>query len=864
MKWTIDNRWALFVLRIFLLVLPVTFLQHAVIRGVLSLGGMDQQFRLMNTTFLCTTVVLSLLIYSFRFRFSATAGLLVLILYVIVQSADLFSFGEFDGFYITAKLMIGSWLVGWCWLFGYGLRRSLVTLTVQLAILIAIHIYVIAQLPFENATSLILSAVPFIVTAFWLIFATAYINKLDQGNENGKQFLVRSVLFLLMVVSLVGAVLYWFSGDIKGVEKEWAQGKATGKGSANNGKKDSESMTKQNREGGVDNKDQTKLTGALQRDKQLVFVAKLDNFFDNGIPNPLYFTSHYYTLFDEQTQTFEPDPNMPSNDLFKPDPSQVPLYSAVSDNSVKEKSGGILHRKVVSAEIYKVAMAANSFVAPSTAFFCQPVSVPQNTSFKSAYKAKMWVSELNSAYFIYNPANNPELESFQEERFEMLRTIDKIEMRSEKDLAYYTKMPEDGEYDVIDRLADSISQGIDKPIDKIIAIRNFFTSKDKYGQPLFKYSDNPGVPGLPSASKLKYFLFENRKGYCAYFAGATLFMLRSLGIPSRIAVGYLAVDRSNKNPGWYWFYQDQAHAWVQVYFPDFGWLDFDTTVPDQNTQQAEQPDGTPPEEIPQIYLLAHGRLMAVDTVHKTIRFRTNLLVYQEKEYKQKDSVNLDLNLSQARILVDTGNLAFNKLKPGMSGTAISRDISLKDKKPFKDDFSGVVEVLKQPVPIDELKLIFEQMKDKRENKAKQQHNSFNWWRILKYSATGVFVILFILLLLPFTCFLLLKQSASKNSVTAVYKLYLFRLHMLNIRPEKESILQFASRVDNRFNTRYRSISEEYANVLFNPHEQLSKVKTHYAYKEFNASLVKYIPLKQRLRSWMDFIRMIAFFKPLKK
>ena len=58
-----------------------------------------------------------------------------------------------------------------------------------------------------------------------------------------------------------------------------------------------------------------------------------------------------------------------------------------------------------------------------------------------------------------------------------------------------------------------------------------------------------------------YFLFENRKGYCAYYAGATLFMLRSLGIPSRIAVGFLTVDRSGgKNKGWYWYYADQAHA----------------------------------------------------------------------------------------------------------------------------------------------------------------------------------------------------------------------------------------------------------------------------------------------------------------
>ncbi len=70
-----------------------------------------------------------------------------------------------------------------------------------------------------------------------------------------------------------------------------------------------------------------------------------------------------------------------------------------------------------------------------------------------------------------------------------------------------------------------------------------FLSKDEEGQPLFKYTDNPGIPGLPSANKLTYFLFENRKGYCAYYAGATLFLLRALGMPTRVATGFLTVDR---------------------------------------------------------------------------------------------------------------------------------------------------------------------------------------------------------------------------------------------------------------------------------------------------------------------------------
>ncbi len=236
-------------------------------------------------------------------------------------------------------------------------------------------------------------------------------------------------------------------------------------------------------------------------------------------------------------------------------------------------------------------------------FRCQPIGVPPEyrDQYRSAYRAKMWVSDLNSAYFIYNPAGDPMLEEFQEQRFNKLRKVTDFRGLESRFMSYYTFMPRDTDYHKITRLAQTITANAETPIDKMLAIRNYFLSKDEFGQPLFKYSDNPGIPGIPSANKLNYFLFDNRKGYCAYYAGATLFMLRALGIPSRIAAGFLTIDRSSKNPGWYWFYEDQAHAWVQVYFPGYGWMDFDTTIPDVNTQQASQPDQTPPLDMQQVY-----------------------------------------------------------------------------------------------------------------------------------------------------------------------------------------------------------------------------------------------------------------------
>ena len=88
----------------------------------------------------------------------------------------------------------------------------------------------------------------------------------------------------------------------------------------------------------------------------------------------------------------------------------------------------------------------------------------------------------------------------------------------------------------------------------------------------FTYSEEPGAtPGLPP---LVGFVVETRAGYCQHFAGAMALMLRLLGIPARVAAGFV--------PGHYqdgtWTVTDHdAHTWVEVWFPRYGWLAFDPT-----------------------------------------------------------------------------------------------------------------------------------------------------------------------------------------------------------------------------------------------------------------------------------------------
>ena len=75
---------------------------------------------------------------------------------------------------------------------------------------------------------------------------------------------------------------------------------------------------------------------------------------------------------------------------------------------------------------------------------------------------------------------------------------------------------------------------------------------------------------------VEYVLFESRAGYCDYYASALATMARSLGIPARVAVGY-ARGEYDAETNTYRVREREAHSWVEVYFPNYGWIEFEPT-----------------------------------------------------------------------------------------------------------------------------------------------------------------------------------------------------------------------------------------------------------------------------------------------
>jgi protein-glutamine gamma-glutamyltransferase len=89
----------------------------------------------------------------------------------------------------------------------------------------------------------------------------------------------------------------------------------------------------------------------------------------------------------------------------------------------------------------------------------------------------------------------------------------------------------------------------------------------------FTYDESPPLPG--GVPPLVAFL-RDQSGYCQHYAGAMTLMLRYLGIPARVAVGFTSGSLSDDRTTWTVTDHD-AHAWVEVWFPGWGWLPFDPT-----------------------------------------------------------------------------------------------------------------------------------------------------------------------------------------------------------------------------------------------------------------------------------------------
>ena len=121
----------------------------------------------------------------------------------------------------------------------------------------------------------------------------------------------------------------------------------------------------------------------------------------------------------------------------------------------------------------------------------------------------------------------------------------------------------------VKNLAHQLLDNIPSPYDKAETLETFLRS------PPFSYS--PQVKSTPPGrDPVDYFLFDLRADFCEYFASAMVVMLREVGVPARLVEGF-TTGQFDSGSGQYIVREQDAHAWVEAYFPQYGWIEFEPT-----------------------------------------------------------------------------------------------------------------------------------------------------------------------------------------------------------------------------------------------------------------------------------------------
>ena len=278
------------------------------------------------------------------------------------------------------------------------------------------------------------------------------------------------------------------------------------------------------------------LQDEVKMNTNLVMVVHVDQEYDSHL-----FRRMYLSGWSPQKGFYEKSaPGEPEQPLrITGQPAELPHQS-------------FLCRERVSQEIFTVNLDPDSLVALDYPLSVTPYTVWDTVSFKGAYKAESEVLHGVPLDLITAepPSGNP------------------AEGLSAEALRFYTSV-DSGTKALLFPIAESVTAPFALYYDKVYALLDYFREGE------YRYSLRPGQ--APDGDQLRYFVTESKKGYCSYFAFAYCLMLRSLGIPARLAAGFFLQPESGIL-NYYPVRANMAHAWVEVFFPYLGWVDIDPTT----------------------------------------------------------------------------------------------------------------------------------------------------------------------------------------------------------------------------------------------------------------------------------------------
>lgn len=216
-----------------------------------------------------------------------------------------------------------------------------------------------------------------------------------------------------------------------------------------------------------------------------------------------------------------------------------------------------------------------------------PISIDASTIFSPMYPVKIKID--NKKIFF-----NEEYEIYYKDKF--FRFGDKnytieyvlpneaknIKLESEINLEDYLSLPEDLPKRIME-LSKELTKSKTTDHEKIKTLETYLSKNYKY---------NLNVPNIPNGKDfVDYFLFEENQGYCTYYASALAVMGRTIGIPTRYVEGFLVHDKPY-NKDYYVVKASDAHAWVEAYIEEYGWINLEPTsaYSDDNNDDEDDDD----------------------------------------------------------------------------------------------------------------------------------------------------------------------------------------------------------------------------------------------------------------------------------
>ena len=138
-------------------------------------------------------------------------------------------------------------------------------------------------------------------------------------------------------------------------------------------------------------------------------------------------------------------------------------------------------------------------------------------------------------------------------------------------------------------LAEEITADAENPYDKAIAL-------ERYMRRSITYDLTP--PERPATQDyVDFMLFDSRRDYCNGYATAMVVLARSLGIPARLAAGY-AEGEYDAERGVFRVSEMNAHSWPEIYFPNYGWIEFEPTASERPLVRSTGDESTDDSGIP--------------------------------------------------------------------------------------------------------------------------------------------------------------------------------------------------------------------------------------------------------------------------